>query len=487
MKQLSRTSPNSQPYPARILQFGEGNFIRAFIGARIEQLNQNTDFNGGITLIRRTQPVGKPDLNDQQGLYSVVTRGIDDQGAKRESTQVIHCVTRLIATNTAYDHYLATAEDPDYRFVFSQTTEAGIEYDDRCMATDRPPRTFPAKLTQWLYQRFSHFDGNPSKGLIIIPCELVDSNGLLLKKFILAHATAWQLPVAFSQWLEDHNHFCNTLVDQICTSFPKEDRGLLEKELGFIDPFMIATELYTEFVIDGPDCLREELFLDQVDLSIKLVADVTPYSERKIAVLNGSHSAMVPLALLGGFTTVREAISNVDLGRFTDQLQSREVIPNLSLPQEELSVFKKAVFGRFNNPYIEHQLMAITLNSLVKYKVRLVPQVLHNYTRHNRPPLLLSTAFAAQILLYRGNLNGEPINLKDDVDSMALLQQEWAQYSRGKISMLTLVQRIFSQQSIWGTDLNALPGWADAVCAQLKSLMEVGALVTIQAQLQELI
>ena len=281
-----------------------------------------------------------------------------------KQTRIIRSVNNEINIYQQFNDYLALAHDQNIQIIFSNTTEAGISYNENDQFADTPPSSYPAKLTRWLYERFSYFNGDPSKGLTLLPCELIDYNGEQLKQLVLKYADQWQLPPHFADWLEQHNTFCSTLVDRIVTGYPKTEADELEQELGYQDTFLDTAEYFYLFVIQGPETIKSLLHLNQTEMNILVVDDIKPYKERKVAILNGAHTALVPVAYLAGVDYVGQAMDDEQLRDFVEQAIYQEIIPVLSLPQDELKTFAQAVINRFRNPFIRHQLLSISLNSM---------------------------------------------------------------------------------------------------------------------------
>jgi tagaturonate reductase len=312
----------------------------------------------------------------QDGLYTTIIRGLNEQGEAVSDARLIRSVNREISVYGQYDEFLKLAHNPDMRFVFSNTTEAGISYHAGDKFDDAPAVSYPAKLTRLLFERFSHFNGAADKGWIIIPCELIDYNGDALRELVLRYAQEWALPAGFIQWLNDANSFCSTLVDRIVTGYPRDEVATLEAELGYHDGFLDTAEHFYLFVIQGPASLAAELRLDKYPLNVLIVDDIKPYKERKVAILNGAHTALVPVAFQAGLDTVGEAMNDAEICAFVEKAIYQEIIPVLDLPRDELESFASAVTGRFRNPYIRHQLLSIALNGMTKYRTRILPQLL---------------------------------------------------------------------------------------------------------------
>lgn len=472
MKLCKETHHHSK-YPERILQFGEGNFLRAFVDSMIHTMNQEADFNSGVVVIQPIQNGLVDILNQQDGLYTLYINGI--QGGKVISEhKVIDCITRGISPYTDYDQYLKLAENPELRLVISNTTEAGIILNDKDRLEDRPQVSFPGKLTALLYRRYKFFNGDKSKGFILIPCELIEKNGDKLKETILKLVELWELEVDFRNWILEANTFCNSLVDRIVPGFPRETIQEIYKDLGYEDNIVVEAEPFHLWVIEGPDYVKSEFPADKVGLNVLFVDDITPYRTRKVRILNGAHTSMVPVAYLYGIDTVREAIEDEVIGKFTKDAIFEEIIPTLNLPKEELESFAKSVIDRFKNPFIKHELMSIALNSMSKFETRVLPSILEYQKRKGKLPQNLTFSLAALINFYRGERNGEKIILSDDVAILELYENLWNEYDGTPEQLKTIVATILSLEKIWKMDLSQILGLTDAVTAHLTNILELG-------------
>lgn len=456
------------------MQFGEGNFLRAFVDWQIDHLNQQTDLNAGIAIIRPIDYDQLPLLNTQDGLYNCIIRGINEQGEVIEDITVIESVNEEIAIYKDYSAYLQLAENPDIQFIFSNTTEAGIEFIDSDKPDDKPAQAFPAKLTQWLLHRYQHFNGDNSKGLVIIPCELIDYNGDKLKEIVLQYCELWSLDQAFVDWINNANDFCSTLVDRIVTGYPRDEINEIQAKLGYQDTFVVTAEYFHLFVIQGPEKLSKMLRLEQSDLNIKVVDDIYPYKQRKVAILNGAHTAMVPVALLYGIETVGGAMQDKLVSDFVEQAIFDEIIPTLNLPKNELNTFANDVIKRFNNPYIKHQLISIALNSMTKFQTRIIPQFIQYIEMNKQVPTLLSLALASQILMYKGQFDGKTFALNDDEKWLTLFSKLWRQHDASEITSKQLVSAVLSDTQHWQADLQTIPNLVDIVTEHLQSILTKG-------------
>ncbi|WP_272673623.1 tagaturonate reductase [Providencia sp. PROV031] len=472
MKILNRTNFPGEKYPTRIIQFGEGNFLRAFVDWSIDILNEKTDLDAGITIIRPINTNFPPSLNQQDGLYTTLIRGLNNNGENINESRIIRSVNNEINPYLDYQNYLLLAHNENIRFVFSNTTEAGITYHPDDKITAQPASSFPAKLTQLLYERFIHFKGNLDKGWVIIPCELIDYNGEALKSLVLRYAQEWHLPYEFHQWINNANTFCSTLVDRIVTGYPREESTAIEKSLGYHDAFLDTAEYFYLFVIQGPKWIAEELRLHQFSMNIKIVDDIKPYKERKVAILNGAHTAMVPIAWLAGINTVGDAMNDMDIKNFIQQLLHDDIIPTLNLPKDELTAFAASVLTRFQNPYIQHQLLSIALNGMTKFKTRLLPQLLSSVEKGKLSDRLCFS-LAALLAFYQGQREGENYPLQDDEIWINRFAQLWPQVGQ-QLTTQELVIAVLSDESHWQHNLCQYPELVDKVSFFLDKIVTLG-------------
>lgn len=474
MKTLNRRDFPGANYPDRIIQFGEGNFLRAFIDWQVDLLNENTDLDAGVVIVRPIKSDFPPSLSTQDGLYTTIIRGLNEQGEAVSDARLIRSVNREISVYAQYDEFLKLAHNPEIRFVFSNTTEAGISYHAGDKFDDAPAVSYPAKLTRLLFERFSHFNGAVDKGWIIIPCELIDYNGEALQELVLRYAQEWALPAAFTTWLNEANAFCSTLVDRIVTGYPRDEVAQLEADLGYKDGFLDTAEHFYLFVIQGPKSLASELRLDKYPLNVLIVDDIKPYKERKVAILNGAHTALVPVAWQAGLDTVGEAMNDRDICAFVEKAIYEEIIPVLDLPRDELESFASAVTGRFRNPYIKHQLLSIALNGMTKYRTRILPQLLAGQNAAGKLPARLTFAMAALIAFYRGERNGETYPVQDDAHWLEAYQQLWAKHHDQQITTAELVTTVLSVSEHWEQDLTQVTGLVEQVTADLQAILSQG-------------
>lgn len=469
--------------PVKVLQFGEGNFLRGFVDWMIDRMNSQGLFNGSVTVV---QPIAQglvEMLNRQDGLYTLYLRGIQE-GKVVEEKSVISSIRKGINPYTAFEEYLQCAENPELRFVISNTTEAGIAYSPDDKPDDRPPASFPGKLTVFLYKRFKAFHGDPSKGLVMVPCELIDRNGDQLKRIVLQLAKEWKLEPEFVRWLENANHFLNTLVDRIVTGYPKDEVERLTQELGYSDPLVNTAEIFHLWVIEGSKELEKEFPLVQAGLQVIWTDDMTPYRTRKVRILNGAHTMTVLAAYLYGKDTVKECMDDSVISAFMRKGIYEEIIPTLDLPQSELAEFAAAVSERFANPFIRHYLLSISLNSTSKFKTRVLPSILEYYSRKEHLPMVLTFSMAAYIAFYKGteirgtalvgNRAGSEYNICDDMDVLELFSSLWKSFDGSEAGVKKLVWEVLSQTRYWGMDLNLLPEFTDRVSGYLFHILNDG-------------
>lgn len=462
-------------YPIRILQVGEGNFLRAFSNWIIDKMNREIGFNSGVVVL---QPRGNGNgkvhlLNKQDGLYTHYMRGIKDGIPVSEYT-VNNSIRKGINSYTHYDEYLMEAENPELRFVISNTTEAGIVYNEGDRLEDRPQFSFPGKLAAFLYHRYQYFNGNPSKGLVFIPCELIDENGKKLKEIILKLAKNWNLEEGFISWIQNHNTFCNSLVDRIVPGYPKERIEEVQQELGYQDEMVVESEQFHLWVIEGPRWLKEEFPAHRAGLNVMVVDDMTPYRTRKVRILNGAHTSMVPVAYLYGCETVKESVENEVVGKFIEATILQEIIPTLDLPKEELKEFAMAVIDRFRNPYIKHYLMSIALNSISKFETRVLPSILEFSKRKKELPTNLVFAMAALIIFYKGKRGNEEVALADDKEILDFFGGLWRSFDGSEEGIKAIVTEILSREDIWKLNLNEVDGLNCQLTSYITKIEKLG-------------
>lgn len=475
MQELNRSTANVKTYTERIIQFGEGNFLRAFANWMIHEMNKKANFDAGVVAV---QPINQgliKMLNDQDGLYTLYLNGIKNGKAISEH-EIIDCIQRGINPYENFADYLANAENPDLRFVISNTTEAGIAYNADDKLDDAPQSSFPGKLTALLYKRFQVFGGASDKGMIIIPCELIDNNGANLKKIILQYADDWNLGAEFVEWINEDNIFCNTLVDRIVPGYPRDKMDAITAELGYKDNLVVEGEQFHLWVIEGSESVKEEIPAEACGLNIVFTDNQEPYRTRKVRILNGAHTSLVPVGYLYGIDKVRESLEDEVVGGFLKDAIFNEICPTLDLSKEELEQFSNDVLDRFRNPYLEHALISISLNSTSKFKTRVLPSVLEYIKRKGALPKHLLFSLAALIAFYKGDRNGEAIAIKDDQSALDFFATQWATGDISGVAKATLANTDF-----WGVDLTQFEGLEATVTENLENIINNGMKAALQA------
>lgn len=463
--------------PERVIQFGEGNFLRAFADYFIDILNEKTSFNSKVVLV---QPVGKHNntapYREQDGLYTLYLRGFE-KGQKVNDKRVISCVSRCLNPYSDYDEILACAENPEMRYIICNTTEAGIVYDDSCKFEDAPPASYPAKLTQFLYRRFNSL-GENSQGFVILPCELIDDNGKVLKECVLKYIEQWQLGDKFANWINEKNIFCSTLVDRIVTGYPKSEEDELNTKNGYEDKLIDTAEVFAFWAIEAPQSLKEELPFEKAGLPVIITDSCKPYKQRKVRILNGAHTSMVLGAFLAGKDIVRDCMDDEVICSFMKKAIYDEIIPTLTLPQNELFEFADSVVERFKNPFIDHKLLSISLNSVSKWKARVLPSLTDYIKINGKIPRCLASSLAFLIAFYRGYaLTDDGLSAKncgreytvcDDRDVLEFF------YSHKNDSVSQLCEAVMSKTDFWGYDLTKADGLKEIVTDILNDIEKVG-------------
>ncbi|GEQ22502.1 altronate oxidoreductase [Clostridium butyricum] len=464
---------NHKSYPVKVIQFGEGNFLRAFVDWQIDKMNKEADFNGSVAVVQPLEGGLIHMLNEQDCLYTLYLQGIQNGKATKTHT-VIDCIDRAVDPYKDYNKYLELAEIPSVRFIISNTTEAGIVFENDDKLEGGCQKGYPSKLTALLYHRFKTFNGALDKGLNIIPCELIDRNGEKLKEIVLKYAEIWNLGEEFITWINTANTFFCSLVDRIVPGYPRDTIEEVRTELGYDDNLVDVGEVFHLWVIEGPQCLKEELPIEKAGLNVKIVDDMTPYRTRKVRILNGPHTAMVPVAYLYGLDTVGETVDHEIMGQYVRELIFDEIVPTLDLPHDELVQFGNDIIERFQNPYVKHYLMSIALNSMSKYKTRDLPSLTEYLKRKGELPRKLVFSLAALIEFYKGKRGNEDIKLADDEHILELYKNLWSECDGSESGLKTLVTKVLAYDRNWGMDLNEIEGLTQAVTDNLILIEKVG-------------
>ncbi|MBB6329972.1 tagaturonate reductase [Chryseobacterium sediminis] len=464
-QKLNRELNHSQEkLPIKIMQFGGGNFMRGFTDYVIDKLNKEAGFNAGIVNVQPTAGGSVHKLEEQGNLYTLFSRGIK-KGEIIDTKQVISAIQKSINPYTNYDEFLALAKEEELEFIFSNTTETGIAYDESEDDYVGPHKNFPAKLTVLLHERFRHFNGAADKGVRIIPCELIEDNAFSLRDMILKYARLWNLDPDFAQWINQSNYFHNTLVDRIVPGYPKDDAESYEDQLDYEDQMMVVSETFLLWVIQDAGNLKERIPFDKINEQILVVDDIQPYRLRKVRILNGGHTLMLAPAILSGKETVKESIDDAFIGKFLGETIFNEVNPTLGLDETELKDFAEEVFDRFRNPFIKHYQASIALYFVSKFKVRILPSLLGYVEINKKLPLNLVFSLASLIRFYQGNFGEKSLPINDEESIVAQFKEIWTNGDYGKVAELSL-----SETAFWDTDLSQVDGLKDAVA---KALWEI--------------
>jgi len=480
--------------PVKILQFGEGNFLRAFIDWMVDEMNTKGLYNGKVALVQPLPQGMIGMMNDQDYLYTLLLRGIQN-GEVVVNKKIIDVLDRAVNPYEEFQSYLAEAENPDLRIIVSNTTEAGIEYRSEDSADDQPPQSFPGKLILLLKKRYDFFEGAADKGFLFFPCELIDRNGDNLKRILLKLASEWYpSEPAFASWITDANVFFNTLVDRIVSGYPRDEVEELWKEAGYKDNVMDTGEIFHFLVIEGPQEYEKEFPLIQAGLNVKWCDNMTPYRTRKVRILNGAHTMTVLAAWLYGLETVQNCMDDKTLSQYIRKGIFEEIIPTLDLPADELAEYGGAILERFSNPYIKHFLLSISLNSVSKFKTRVLPSLLEYQARKGELPRLLSFSLAALTAFYKGEKSDNPASLRavrpvdgkeyainDSPEVLDFFASLWAGKTASTLDEARSIMRsVLAREEYWGQNLNALEGLTDLTAGYLNRLMTEGASTLIK-------
>jgi tagaturonate reductase len=477
-----KTLAYNDELPVRILQFGEGNFLRAFIDWMVHSMNKQGLFNGRVAVV---QPIshGMVDaLAKQDYLYTLLLRGVR-KGEVAVETEVIESIARGVNPYAEFNAYLEEAANPDLRIIVSNTTEAGIELRPEDKPTDVPPSSFPAKLLCLMRRRYECFKGDAKKGFLIFPCELIERNGDTLKQVVCTLAESWYPgDTKFLKWLAEANVYFNTLVDRIVSGYPAEEADHLCREFNYQDNFIDTGEIFHFLAIEGPIEYESEFPLVQAGFNVKWCDNLTPYRTRKVRILNGAHTMTVLAAHLYGLTTVKDCMDDALMSAYIRRGIFDEIIPTLDLPEDELTDFGKAVLERFSNPYIRHQLLSISLNSVSKFKTRVLPSLLEYQKRKGELPELLTFSLAALLLFYRGTewrnqslmatrtVDNVTYPVNDNPEILKWFYDCWQEPA----NIFNLVQQTLAKTDFWGRDLNTVHGLTKNTSSYLQAMIDDG-------------
>ena len=470
--------------PEKVLQFGEGNFLRAFVDYWFDLANEKADWNGKCVLVQPIAPGLAKMINEQEGLYTLYLRG-SENGQKVDDKRVISSVSRCLNPyeKEGFDQMMEVAASDDLEIIVSNTTEAGIAYDPACKLEDEPASSFPGKLTQVLYHRYKA----GKKGIIMLACELIDNNGKELLKCVNQYIEQWGLEDGFKKYVNEDCTFCGSLVDRIVPGRirdPKEVAELEEKH-GYADPLLDVGEVFGVWVIEGDTKLNDILPFRKAGLEdhVFVTPDMSPYKKRKVRILNGAHTGFVLGAYLAGFDIVRDCMHDATVLGYMNKMLSEEVVPILPLDQEDCKKFAAAVQDRFNNPFVNHELMSISLNSTSKWRARNMPSFLEYVGKNGKLPTCLTMSFAAYIAFYSNDVQeltdkglvckrakGNEYTVSDD----RWVLEFYNEHKNDDVP--TLVHAVMTNEQMWGQDLTKVPGFEEATVKNLTNIRENGAL-----------
>ena len=421
-------------------------------------------------------------INEQEGLYTLYLRG-SENGEAVMKKRVITSVSRAINPYTDFDVFMDCAKNPDLKYIVCNTTEAGIAYSDADKFDDKPAKSFPAKLTRFMYDRFTVFGGKPGTGFVILSCELIDNNGKELLNCVEKYIKLWNLSDEFLNWIREENIFCSTLVDRIVTGYPRNEADKFNVENGYEDKLLDTGEIFGFWVIEGPEKLREMLPFAKAGLPVLVTDDHTPYKKRKVRILNGTHTSMTPASMLAGEEIVRDCMEDKVISAYVNKFIYEEIIPILPLPEAELLEFAGAVADRFKNPYIDHRLTDISLNSISKWRARVMPSLLEYVDKFGKLPSLLSFSLAALLRFYKGEeRDGEFYGkgakeylIRDDKD----VCRYFANLPWGDVALA--VKTALANTDMWGRNLNEVEGLTDKVTEYITKIDEVGTKAVMES------
>lgn len=478
MEHLNAAMAPAQDRPVKVLQFGEGNFLRAFVDYFLDIANEKAGFNGSIVLVKPIE-LGTlfPAFREQDYRYTVMLRGLVD-GEAVEQTRVITSVSDAVDAYADYDRYAAYAKCDTLRFVVSNTTEAGIVLDESDRLELCPPKTYPGKLCKFLFERAEHFDYAADKGLVILPVELIDDNGIQLRRCVKELAKIWKLGEKFEKWLDEACVFTSTLVDRIVTGYPRGEAEAIWQKIGYEDNIIVTAEPFGLWVIESEKDISKELPLPSIGLPVVFTDNQKPYKQRKVRILNGAHTSFVPAAFQCGYDIVLDAMNDPMILNFMQKTLYDEVIPTLTLDKADLMAFAEAVTGRFKNPFIKHALLAICLNSVSKWRARCMPSLLIYVEKMGKLPEHLTFSLASLMALYHGGelkdgklaclRDGQPYQLQDDAAVLEFFA------TTANLPVREQVEKFLGNESFFGPDLIRVPGIVDSVAESFEDILNRG-------------
>ena len=471
MEILNKSIHKKPDRKIKIMQFGEGNFLRAFVEWILQDLNDKGAIEASVAVVQ-PMPFGRvKELADQDGLYTLRLEGIDN-GENVRKSQIIDVIGDCINPFTEYEKYLKYGESEDLQVIISNTTEAGIAVDASDTDFSKCPKSFPGKLLALLKRRYDRFKGDMNKGLAIIPCELIDDNGDELYRCLTELAKINKMDEKFIKWMQTANHFTSTLVDRIVPGYPKNEIEEIQKQTGYIDNNVVKGEIFHLWVLKKEPFVQKVLPADKTGLNVIFADDIHPYKQRKVKILNGSHTALVPVAYLCGIDTVGEAMNDKTIGKFVKDFILGEVNPTIDLPADQMTAFANSVIERYKNPYIRHELMSIALNSTTKFRTRLLPTLLDYVKIKGKLPQHLLFSLASLIAFHKGKRGNEEIALNDDPAYLAKWKYLWTEFD---CDLDKLAKEALAWKGAWDMDMNTIhPDITKTVAKYLKEIQTKG-------------
>ncbi len=474
MENLSKQIAPKPLRPIKVLQFGEGNFLRAFVDWILQTMNDQGKFHGDVAVVQPMADGRVKELAMQDGLYTLLLQGVQD-GKVVKQHQIIDVLGDLINPFTEYAKYLKYAKSTTLEFVVSNTTEAGIALDKTDMDFSVTPKSYPGKLLAFLKARYDFFKGDMARGLEILPCELIDDNGKELQRVLNEHAVLKGYDASFIRWLNEANHFHSTLVDRIVPGYPRNEIKEIEEGLGYHDSCLVKGEIFHLWVIEGDERFQKKFPASECGLHVIVTGNIKPYKERKVKILNGAHTAMVPVAYLLGIDTVREGLEVPLVKHFVDAFWKKEVLPMVHLPAEEVRLFADNVAERFLNPFIRHELMSIALNSTTKYSTRILPIAMDFYHVQKKVPSLCVFSLASLAVFYRGyRLNNEAIKLADSPVYLDFWADAWKHVDNTLASVSHLTEALLSKEELFGKEFPSIPGLKQELDQDIRDILDLG-------------
>ncbi|MDF3078925.1 MAG: tagaturonate reductase [Sphingobacteriaceae bacterium] len=481
---VAKPSDNIFSLPEKVLQFGTGVLLRGLPDYFIDKANRSGIFNGRIIVVKSTDSGSSSAFDEQDGLYTLAVKGIENN-KDVEETIINSAISRVLSASSQWQDILQCAHNPDIKVIISNTTEVGIQLEEADTIDDAPPKSFPGKLLAFLYERFKAFNGSEDSGLVIVPTELIVDNGKKLKDIIIQLADINKLESPFLYWLNNSNHFCNSLVDRIVPGKPDgKTVAEAEQQLGYSDSLYTVSEVYRLWAIEGGEKVKSVLAFAEADPGVIIADDIEIYRELKLRLLNGTHTLSCGLAFLSGFPTVKAAMDNEEMSDFISTLMLSEIATAIpyKIPKEEAKEFANKVLDRFRNPHIEHLWINITVQFTAKLKMRIVPLLLQHYKNSELVPERIAAGFAGYMLFMRSVKKGDKYFGEHDAslypindDQAGYLSQLWE-----KSTPENIAKNVLSDISLWGTDLSSLTGFEIAVRNKLNTIIQQGALKTTE-------